>query len=62
LQIGIEHRAGSIEKKVSGQGSAAQGSLLKIYHRGTEYTEDVVFPCPGDDGQGKEPSPSAKAL
>jgi hypothetical protein len=35
---------------------------LKIYHRGTEYTEDVVFPWPGDDGQGKEPPPSARAL
>ena len=35
---------------------------MKIYHRGTEYTEDVVFPWPGDDGQGKEPPLPAKTL
>jgi hypothetical protein len=47
LETSIAQSAERIAKKVSGQGSAAQGSLLKIYHRGTEYAEDVVFSLAG---------------
>ena len=35
---------------------------MKIHHRGTEDTEESEFSLAGDDGQGKEPPPPAKAL